>query len=68
VVAELKTIFDPLKDLHTSNPFKFVSELFCDGLSLTDKVLPDKELESFFAEKNIHIYLVQKSWTTCKNK
>jgi hypothetical protein len=57
-VAELKVIFNPLNDRHTSNPFKFVSKLFCDGMSLTDKVLPDRELESFFAERNIHIYLV----------
>ena len=58
VVTELKVIFDSLKDRHIPDPFKFVSELFCDGISLTDKVLSDRDLESFFAERNIHIYLV----------
>jgi hypothetical protein len=57
-VAELEVIFAPLKDLHTLSQFEFVSGFFCDGMSLTDKVLPDRELESFFAERNIHIYLV----------
>ena len=57
-VVELKVLFDSLKDRHTLSSFKFVSKLFCDGISLTDKVLSDRELESFFAERNVHIYLV----------
>jgi hypothetical protein len=57
-VATCEDIFNLLSTQHTTEPFQFVSKLFCDGISLTDKVLPDRELESFFAERNIHIYLV----------
>jgi hypothetical protein len=46
-----------LNDRNATTPFEFVSELFCDGITLTDTVLPINELESFFAQRGIHLYV-----------
>ena len=54
----MKDIFAPLADMHTMTPFKFVSHLFCDGISLTEVVFDNhKDFESFFAERGIHVYV-----------
>lgn len=56
-IISVEDIFKPLNDMHTTYPFEFVSPLFCDGFSLTDLVFDTMgELDSFFKERNIHIY------------
>ena len=53
--------------MHTKNQFEVVSNLFCDGISINDIVFATTaELESFFAERGIHIFLTQRSWTQKK--
>ena len=37
----MEDIFAPLAQKHTTAPFKFISSLFCDGISLTDLVFPN---------------------------
>lgn len=61
----MEDIFQPLKTMHTKNKFKIISELFCDGLGITDIVFKTfPEFESFFAERDIHIFVSLRSWTT----
>jgi hypothetical protein len=44
--------------MHTNNNFEIISKLFCDGLSINDLVFKTTAaLESFFAERGIHIVL-----------
>lgn len=53
--------------MHTDNKFEIISDLFCDGMGITNIVFATmEEFESFFAERGIHIYLVMRSWTKKK--
>jgi hypothetical protein len=57
-IIRVEDIFKPLKDMHTDAPFEFVSQLFSDGISITDLVFDNmKDFESFFAQRDIHIYI-----------
>lgn len=65
----VEEIFKPLDKIHAKTPFEFVAPLFCDGFSITKLVFDSMEkLESFFSERNIHIYVTQRSWTNRKMK
>ena len=65
----VEEIFKPLATMHTPTPFEFVSLIFCDGFSLTNLVYDNMyDLESFFSERDIHICVAQRSWTSRKAK
>jgi hypothetical protein len=64
-LATVEDIFAPLENMHTKNEFKIISQLFCDGMGITDIVFKTfPEFESFFAERGVHIHVSLRSWTT----
>jgi hypothetical protein len=68
-MINVEEIFKPLATMHASTLFKFVCPLFCDGFSLTNLVYDSiYSLESFFSERDIHIYVTQRSWTSRRAK
>jgi hypothetical protein len=65
----VEDIFKPLDEMHAMTPFEFVSPLFCDGFSLTHLVFDTMdELDSFFKQRDIHIYSKQRSWMNKNDK
>jgi hypothetical protein len=68
-LTSVEDIFKAVEELHCDDKFEIINKLFCDGITINDIVFQTKkELQSFFAVRNIFIYEPQRSWTTKLDK